>query len=82
MSRVITVLVLVLIFMLYSCSCYLFTDVSAVNVYVWGRNPNVTLGHDRTRDHPEKLTFSLPPTICIIKVGIHYDNKFVCAVYI
>ena len=45
-----------------------FTDVAAVNVYTWGRNPNDTLGHDRSRKHPEKLELTLLPNDHITKV--------------
>lgn len=43
-------------------------DVAAINVYTWGRNPNNTLGHDRTRKHPEKLDHTLSPGDYITKV--------------
>lgn len=52
---------------------FLFTlGVAAINVYTWGRNPNDTLGHDRTRSHPEKLDLGLPPTDRVIKVCVTY----------
>lgn len=29
--------------------------VSAVNVYTWGSNPNVSLGHEHSKENPELL---------------------------
>ena len=52
------------------------TAIDAINVYTWGRNPNVTLGHDRTKKYPEKLDVTLAPTDFIVKASDHE-----CAMY-
>lgn len=36
---------------------FLAIAIGAVNVYMWGNNSNVTLGHDHSRKYPEKLEF-------------------------
>jgi alpha-tubulin suppressor-like RCC1 family protein len=59
-----------------------FAAVAAVHVYTWGRNPNDTLGHDRTRNYPEKLDLGLPSTDYITKVELtgqsqSYHNNYV-----
>ena len=47
----------------------------SVTVHTWGRNPNTTLGHDRTRDHPERLDLSLPPGTHVVQVS--YSSHWV-----
>ena len=32
-----------------------FIAVSEIGVYTWGNNSNLTLGHDHSKKHPEKL---------------------------
>ena len=31
------------------------TDVISASVYTWGSNSNITLGHDHSRNHPERV---------------------------
>lgn len=41
----------------------------SVTVYMWGRNPNTTLGHDRSREHPERLDLALPRNTRVVQVS-------------
>lgn len=51
--------------------------VSAVNVYTWGRNSNMTLGHDHSKNHPEKL--DLPQGHTVVQVrGQQFIQQCVC----
>ena len=58
--------------------------IGAVNVYTWGSNSNVTLGHDHSRKYPEKLEF--PQNYIISQVFnmclmiINQETDIMCAV--
>ena len=42
-----------------SIHCIHYTPgVVGASVYTWGSNSNVTLGHDHSRNHPERLDLS------------------------
>lgn len=43
-----------------TCTCHHppSSGVMGMSVYTWGSNSNVTLGHDHSRNHPERLDLS------------------------
>jgi len=43
--------------------------VDCVMVHTWGRNPNTTLGHDRSKEHPEKLDLPLGGGTSVVQVS-------------
>ena len=46
-----------------SALIYFFIAVSEIGVYTWGNNSNLTLGHDHSKKHPEKLDLQNDYTI-------------------
>ena len=63
-----------------TCTCYCppCSGVIGISVYTWGSNSNVTLGHDYSRNHPERLdlsgTYSVSQ-VCFSTEWKHYDEK-------
>ncbi len=48
------------------CLCFPRAAVSAVNVYTWGSNPNVSLGHEHSKEYPELLEVNGRHTITVV----------------
>ena len=50
-------------------------------VHTWGRNPNTTLGHDRSRGHLERLDLPLPRDTSVVQVSVVFRDPpdWVCS---
>ena len=53
---------------------FIISAVVRINTYSWGSNSNVTLGHEMSRQYPEKLKMLTHHSTKQVSICYHYRN--------